>query len=290
MRGLLAVVLLAGACRGGTGTDGPLATLPGPSALAVDDSGVYVAGADRLIRVPLGGGEVITLARGDIRNVAVDATYIHYVVRDFDRSVMEIHRMGKDGGGDAVVASDWPLNDIASDASWLYWISRGLKRRVHAGGEAEEVEATSLGSEIALDAGDLYFESEGEVRRISRRGGPSETVVADRLDLSDVAVGGDTIFWSENWKSVWRARPGGEPERIPLEPAGFFADLASAGGDLFIAESMKGAIIRVPAGGKPAVIARGVHPWRLAVHVDHVYFIERSDDDARGTVGQVERR
>lgn len=280
-RRLSLAVLALVACRGGEGkrTVKLLANVTDPVDLAVDHTGVYLATKDSLVRVPLTGGEPVILARGDITDVAVDPSYIYYVQRHLqERKDMEVHRLDKDGGNDKVVATDWPLNDLASDGAHVYWTGGFRVRRLESDGSVTELAETGVASDLAFDDDHVYYSAGKDDRdlfRVPKSGGRSELQVSNRSQsFSDFAVGGGAIYWIDNFTSVARAPIGGEPGS-PVAVGKVISNLAWDRGDLFFIDANEGTIRRVPPAEQPVVIARGKDLWRLAVHGEHVYFVEK---------------
>jgi hypothetical protein len=109
---------------------------------------------------------------------------------------------------------------------------------------------------------------------VAKSGGPAELIMSERLAPSYLAVVVGAIYWMEGHTLVVQATTS-----ATLGPAvalgKSISHLAWDRGDLFIIDSGEGTIGRVRPAGEPVVIARGKDLWRLAVHGDHVYFVDK---------------
>lgn len=182
--------------------------------------------------------------------------------------------------------------DMAVDATDLYWTVDGVEsgdagvwKVSRAGGTAEQL--VSLPARlygIALDDTYVYFANyagglpgTGAIMRVSKTGGPPQTVVGNLTAPHQLVIDGANVYWTSSpWYTggVFVApKAGGIETRLggPLDGA---LDLVVQGGYVYFTEGHAGRIARIPVGGGPAeTIAEGYAATRwLAVDDTRVYF------------------
>jgi hypothetical protein len=295
MAALLPVCLLALGCGDSDGGSHTLVGLDDPGALAVADSGLYVADGGRLLRVPLTGGDSSVLDRADVLHIAADATHVYYAARLAGPSpgegVIEIRRVAASGGAPTVLATDWPVLDLAVDATHVYWTGPELKRVLKAGG-APELLGQPGASDLSLAADHVVFTTRDAIRRAPIAGGAAESLAEGLREPSDPVVAAGALFWREGGlrgrARLMRAQIGGAAEEVPLEGDASVGQLAWSG-DLFAIDHAGERILRIPMSGAPSVLATVTRPSRIAVHGGYVYVSEAGSGGQKGGVRRVKR-
>ncbi len=196
---------------------------PGP--LAVDGTRVYwgeggpigsVEGFGRIVERDIGGGDERVLASGSsvtLPVMASDGVYVYYVDR------FRIERVDLHGGlPETWVQQEFYVDAVATDATRLFWLVApfgDLRSMPLAGGPVTTLAAGSgMAQRLRVANGFAYWgEGSATIRRVPIDGGSVETVVTDVGFLSDLAVDGDTVYFTEQDRgAVRRVRVGAAPE------------------------------------------------------------------------------
>jgi len=266
---------------------------------ALDDANVYFTyegswsssgynDDGRVLKMPIEGGEVITLATGESfpRHIAVDANNIYWTTET------DIRKMPITGGSPATLAtSPGGLQSIAVDAHYVYWTT-GWSRLMRVSLDGSEVtelvddSAMSYGfSAIALDATHIYWSSRGElgpnmgsVSKIPLEGGPITTLATGQSDPSRIAVDANNVYWTnvgdfnENVGLMKVPIDGGDPVTLVSTKSSAYAQYAAVAGVFVDEQSIywtsqgtqeydhyDGTVMKMPVeGGAPTTIASAV--------------------------------
>jgi hypothetical protein len=142
-----------------------IASTPGGSLwIAVDATDIYWLELQGLMKAPIGGGAVTTLASppvGGSNALALDATNVYYTTRDGN-----VESVPKAGGPITVVAtSQTGASGIATDGTTLWWANfaddGGIMSAPAGGGTPMLAETVPFARDgLALHGADLYYMSE----------------------------------------------------------------------------------------------------------------------------------
>jgi hypothetical protein len=288
MKRALVAATLAAACGKGSGSE-VLGNLQDPRELVVDESGVYVADGDQLVR--WADGKRTSVFEGmRVGNIAVDPEAIYFVVDDQAKHQAELRRIPKQGGAVTVLATDWPLQDIQVDGKYVYWQSGELRRIAKSGGTRETIvraDSVDLSSDLAFDDRYVYFVGKDSVDRVPKDGGQVEVLATEARAAARPTIHDDVVWWTEDdWKHLKRLKLGGSVETIALDPGAFIAGLAWSNG-MLVLDSTNKKLLRVDAAGKATTVRTfETSPSKLAVFGDATYV---SFDKVAGTPAQVRR-
>jgi hypothetical protein len=198
----------AGGCAGGACQ--PFVLAPGGvgpenfGGIAVDAQSVYWTRDKEgtLLKVPVDGGAVVTLASGETRptDIAIDATNVYF------NSETQIMKVPIGGGTVTELATGAPLN-IALDGANVYWTvyegnTQNAIGKVPIAGGATTTFVSNQGGAlgIAVDATNVYWTDStgGNVMRMPIAGGAITTVASGRSYPEDIAVDVSNVYWLES--------------------------------------------------------------------------------------------
>ncbi len=185
----------------------------GLSAIAVDESHVYWAGAEGVFRVAKSGGRVETVAQNlSVPNgLFVDGQHAYW----YSPMAGKLARVVKKGGKPTpLVSEDVTLHTFFIDDAWLYWSfgsekKAQLKRMSKNGGKPETIVAgQDVPADFAVDGQHVYWNTPDAIFRVPKGGGQAEKVV-DGLDrATDLTVDDRYVYWTDRIGRIQRvAKP-----------------------------------------------------------------------------------
>jgi hypothetical protein len=193
--------IMKAARSGGAATE--LASTTGISrGLVIDDNDVFWAENGAIYRVPKAGGKAVQVAEAGIPDgLQVDESSVYW----YSTLTGQVYRAAKKGGKAAKVHEDdkHTLHMFFVDGPDLF-VSFGADekmviQRVPKGGGAATtiIEGQKPGFDFAVDAQNLYWITEDDIRKVPRSGG-AMTKVVDKLEHGkDVAVDGANVYWAD---------------------------------------------------------------------------------------------
>jgi hypothetical protein len=108
---------------------------------------------------------------------------------------------------------------------------------------------SATGNGLALDETNVYFTANGEIRRVSREGGPEYVVVAD-ANAWKLAVDGTHVYWTEGVVgscSVKKAPKTGDGETTEIASCtGGYLDIAVDDACVYWANLYGDNVVRAP--------------------------------------------
>jgi hypothetical protein len=174
-----------------------IAQIVAPVGLAVDTQYAFVttlpytALPGQLLRIPLDGGQPVTLATGNPGSVALDNESVYWT--DSDNDGGWIRRIGKDGSSPAAITGG-VSNDtgtLALDSANVYWAGGGAVWRVAKdGGAASQLARVPLeNGALAVDDAYVYasvwdFALDGGVVRVGKNGGAPQQILDALIDTT----------------------------------------------------------------------------------------------------------
>jgi hypothetical protein len=181
-----------------------------PGALALDASNIYwteggpmgeIEGFGRIAKVPIGGGAVTTWAGGissALPPIAVDETNV-YIADNFT-----IKKVPIDGGTvEKLIIADNYVGDLTTDGINVYWIddffSVVYKIPVN-GGTVVILGSGGFGPSGPIDVDDTHvylMDHFDTIKKVPISGGSVVTIATDLPFLSDLAVDGTNVYFSE---------------------------------------------------------------------------------------------
>jgi hypothetical protein len=243
------------------GQNCPAPSLQGVSAFPVEGRVAWLGKADRARH------DLASMEGTDVRQIAVQGTTVY-----------------------------WVLSDEAT-ASYLLSAPRDLTTPLTSGTPFSALVSSSIFLPFILDdAGIIWWDTRGELRRSSFDGGPSSLIVAATSVESLLAVGG-SIQWVEHTRIgpddprmerhlLSAASGGGAPQRV-FDGIVTEHVATSDGADYFGAgyDSPDGTIVNrvyrwLAPEHQPEALAAGIEfPQSVAVDDTHVFFLDQSLDD-----------
>lgn len=183
-----------------------------PQTMAITSSSIYwveggpigqIEGFGRIAMMPISGGSETTVISG-IPNgtmpIAVDNAHVYIADR------WTIKKVPREGGvAEKLAIADFSIKDIATDGVSVYWIEDGPFAKVAKvsinGGSAEVLsnELSGPAGPIALHDTYVYWMAHYDtIAKVSINGGVTDVITAGLPFLSDFAVDGTHVYFSEN--------------------------------------------------------------------------------------------
>jgi hypothetical protein len=245
-------LLLLGSARAEEPVGTKLAAGGYPACIAIDRQFAYWTnsfGGGSVMKVPLAGGSVVTLAPANGGfGIAVDGAFAYF-----------IEDGGKPGAG------------------------RVLKVRLAGGAPAVLAAGLDAPRGVALDEARVYFTTSnphGQVLSVKKTGGALQQLATEQLNPLGVAVDRQYVYWQTGTQgprhgTIARARlgTGALPELLATEEDGQFG-IALDERSVYWTNYDSGTVRSVPkAGGEPKTLASGQqHPRGIAVDASRVYW------------------
>lgn len=287
--------------------DGPCVTGAGVTtitagyayALAFDDTGLYAATGQGVVRFPLGGGQGTPLTpSGETDALAVAGGSAYFIAshpvgtpdpQGKTPSTTALYAMTLPGGTPQVLKDGAFAMQIASDGARVWWTGSGLTGMPVAGGDPAQLPldpGTSVAS-FAVGNDGLYlaartvrsdYTSAGSILRAAKDGSAVATVVGNLADVPyAVALDADTVYWTTDHAIMSAGLDGSRVKTLLAVQASSLAVDAHA--VYFTASSggpATGAVEKMPKdGGTPETIASGLKsPGEIALHGGNVYWVD----------------
>jgi hypothetical protein len=263
----------------------PVAGISAGTPFAVDSTSVYFVWGDDLMRVPVGGGSIATLAslpdtppnlsQGFEPVVTSASVVVHYIAGDGTfEDIVSVPILG--GSATTLATSSGRVFGFGVGGANAYFIdAAGTKSVPIAGGDVRLLtgqvtssEASGLavvGSHLVVTEGNL-----GAVVTVPVRGGPPTTLATGQPNASvPMACGSDTCWWTGETRDVGpgvqspgqiaRAAPNGTVTMIEGAPSPVWS-LAFDGSSFFESvgcDVCPGSIRRIPLSGTPVLMLAG---------------------------------
>ena len=186
-------------------TPGGWGITPKEWGVAADATFVYWTDqAKGLFKVPIGGGEPITIATAGISNpggIVIDATTLYWA--NAQSTIQKIPLAG--GSVTTLAAGQESVQTLAIDAGYIYWTNTGLTylagsvNRVAKAGGAVTILATAQDDPagLAVDATDVYWVNGGDktVNRVAKGGGVASVLATGQVGGRAIAVDAKAVYW-----------------------------------------------------------------------------------------------
>jgi hypothetical protein len=270
-----------------------------PGDLAVNANGAFWTteasiAAGTIASVPLGGGDVTTIASGQSPYaLAVDATYVYWTseqVADDGGVEGAVLRAPAAGGTPTALAIGRNAQGIAINATMAAWVTvDGAVLSVPLAGGAPTTLATQqLAYAIAVDDANAYWVTYatpgGVLTKAPLAGGPSTALASDQDRAAPIAVDDTNVYWMSGEATVMSiAKTGGTPAVLVPGPApaqeSMPFSLAADGTSVYWTDQAGGTVSKVSvAGGDVTVLATGQSgPSAIAVDGTSVYWLNDGD-------------
>jgi hypothetical protein len=273
------------------------ARIIGANPLAVDDTNIYFVFDDALMRVPIHGGSVTTMAKlgiasgSTLQNVALVLTptsvALHYPVSGgIDETVVGVSIQGS--ASTTLATSSGRISAFGGDGQTIYFVDRdGTKSVPAAGGSVKlltdqlaAADGTGFGLALAVVGSNVIVTSSaqgGSVVAVPIQGGPPATLATLQPNASFPMHCGSGVCWWTGATPAGNAGTPGPGAIAQLDAGGNLTSLPQApyfpwslvfdGTDFFetvACDVCDGSLVRIPGAGGPSV-SMG-HGTFVAVH------------------------
>ena len=181
--------------------------------IAMDEKFVYWNGGGKILRIGKDGGKPETVASENVGigvDMIVDGEKIYWANHGYyspnsPTKPSPVYVVPKQGGKQEIFADAQNIpHSLTADEKFVYWVTpTSILKKAKTGGEVQTVyQATDKEGvdELTADAENLYFgfrgagESRWDLRKISKNGGESQTLVKN-FSLKPVAVDDANIYF-----------------------------------------------------------------------------------------------
>jgi hypothetical protein len=276
--------------------------------LAVDATSVYwyaqtapvvtdAGGGGAVMKVPLGGGAVTTLATGFPTAMALGGSDVFWVEGGPNSSQATIESVPIAGGTSTTIAIAIPPTAVASDGTNVYWTDGavGTVIKMPIGGAAPITLASQQENPVglAIDAKSAYWGVasaagvNGAIVKAPLSGGQAAVTLATGAFLpADVAVDAANVYWSTVYGTQIFAAPiaGGAITTLASQQENAF-DIAADGTNVYWTSSGTvpgtSSVMKVPVGGgTPTALVCGLNVDLAGITVDatSVYWLDHAGD------------
>ena len=212
--------------------------------LATDGEFIYWAdyvNSKGLWRAPVSGGarQQIATVNPYAQGVAVSRSHVYFTAdsqADGLGGPRRLFRVGKSGGPVETVADGVMPEKLASDGDRVFWLARDGLYSIGATGPAALI-APVHGSRVTFDRGELFYQRDNAIYRISKSGGAETRVATTENLFRGMALDATHVYWTESGLLEMppsRSCPPGVPcpiaSAVPRMPNGVVKAVPRAGG------------------------------------------------------------
>jgi hypothetical protein len=201
----------------------------GAGSMVTDGNSIFVVDGWRILKMPIAGGHLETLARANfyIEDLATDGIYVYWLEGG---PYQPIKRIPVDGGLVETLATSSNFAEaIATDGTYVYWSESldTIQRVSINGGVVTTVVSTGIVSDFISDGLYLYISdvSNNAIQRVSINGGAVTTLAG--LDYGTVwaslALDDTSVYSLSNVEMIKVPKAGGVAST--LIPGGFTVDI-----------------------------------------------------------------
>ena len=268
--------------------------------IAVDSTSVYCGTYDSLVKVPLAGGTVTTLATNapadkfTVRTgLAVDSESVYWD----DNTAQAVLKVPIGGGKTTTLARTAYLGgyfNLAIDATSVYWGdetgSLGAVRSVPLGGGAPanltktklRKAMTDYAVAVAVDTTNVYWTDPNAhaLLTVPIGGGATATLASGLKNPGGIAVDATRAYWTDITAGTVMSVPlaGSKPTTL-ASGQGTPLGIAVDGASVYWTDESAGTVMKIPRdGGATTTLHSGSGaPWGIAVDATSVYWSDDRD-------------